>query len=64
MSATEVMPEERESVSEERISIEETVMGMKLDKAVGYDGVSVEILKAGGGLVTDLLCRLFNQCCR
>ena len=51
--------------SEDEICMDEIVKAvnsMKLGKAVGYDRISAEMLKAGQGVVASQLYRLFNLC--
>ncbi|XP_061704212.1 uncharacterized protein LOC133515657 [Cydia pomonella] len=55
------------SENEDSISMDEIVKalkGMKSGKAAGYDKVSVEMLKAGQGIVATQMYRLFNMCFR
>lgn len=56
-----------ERILELEISTEEimkAMKSMKMGKAAGFDRVSAEMLRAGGGVVVSLLCLLFNVCWR
>ena len=46
----------------ERSEIKEAIMGMKVGKAAGLDGVAPELLKFGGDDVTAWLGRLLDEC--
>ncbi|CAG4947222.1 unnamed protein product [Parnassius apollo] len=57
------IPKEVERGMEIRVDeIMKAMKSMKAGKAAGYDRVSLEMLRAGEGVVAGLLYTLFNMC--